>query len=136
MSVYENLDLNEFVEKLVNATNTDKVKWQRVLKDKQMKLVDRSTNYTTIKDPFYSKNKQGEVVVVGKLEKKVYYEEDQYYYDDIYFLTFTDSFFNYPTTFSDQAEVSLSFQIELGKLHRLIQIKTNKIKEKIDNWFD
>lgn len=136
MSNFENLNLTNFIKNLIEKTNLEEIKWTRLKNEYKHMLIDRSVNYSSIIDPFYTTNKRGENIVIGKLEKKVYYAEDEYYYDDIYFLSFTNQKFLEPTTFSNGAEVDLSFQIELGKLHRIVQINASNIQEKLNNWFD
>jgi len=134
MNIYEELNLDEFVKQLISKTKKDELIWEMVPDKQRFRLIERTVNYASIIDPFYTKNSKGEVIVVGKMDKKVYYEEDEYYYDDTYFLKFTDSTFDTGTTFTDNGK--MGFQVELGKLHRIVQIRGNNLKTKIDSWFD
>ncbi len=135
-NIYDDLDLINFIRTFAERTKNGEGNWERVPKDKQFKVLDRAIVHSNIKDPFASQKDDGNMVIVGKYDRKVYYEEDQYFYEDVYFLTFTDNKFTNRTTFSEAAELPLNFQVELGKLHRIIQLKTNNIKNKIDNWFN
>jgi hypothetical protein len=140
MSVFDEINLEDFIEQLTNKTKNNEVDWKRVNKVFYSKLIDRSVTYSSIKDPFYITNdKLKSNVVIGKIEKKVYYEEDQYYFEDEFFITFTESDYTNPTTFLESEgknSIQYSFSVALSKLHRLIQINHNDIKGKINNWFD
>ncbi|MGE7185297.1 hypothetical protein ACQKKK_15195 [Peribacillus sp. NPDC006672] len=138
MSLENELDLREFVKNLTEKTKTSEIKWKKVSKSDYTKLLDRSITYSSIKDPFYSEGKNG-IVIVGKYEKKVYYEEDQYYYEDCFFITISNHYFEERTSFletDNENPLGFSFALTLSKLHRLIQLNTNDIKNRIDSWFD
>ncbi|MDW0111522.1 hypothetical protein [Sporosarcina aquimarina] len=132
------LNLELFIKALTKKTNESEIEWTIVAKNFYSNLIDRTLDGAIIKDAYYSDGKTGRVVV-GKYEKKVYYEEDEYYLDDFFFLTLTDDRFNSPTSFlkyDDEIESKYSFPLELSKLHRLIQINTNNVKERFKNFFD
>ncbi|WP_241475244.1 hypothetical protein [Priestia flexa] len=138
MSNYNDIDIQSFVNNLTEKTKSLEIKWEKVPRVHYHKLIDRSIIYSNIKNPFYSQSKNGNVII-GKFDKKVYYEEDQYYYEDSFFITISNSTFGDVTTFLDNDDdnsLGFSFAVSLSKLHRLIQLNINDIKNRLDNWFD
>lgn len=131
------IDIKGFVKNLINKTNDSEINWNAVPKNYYSNLIDRTINGALIKDAYYYDGKTARVIV-GKYESKVYYEEDEYYFDDHFFLTITDDKYNNPTTFlKSDSEIPFEFifPLELSKLYRLIQINTNNIKNRLENFF-
>jgi len=137
MSNHDKLNMREFTRVLTEKTNTLEIKWDNVPRRSYHKLLDRVIVDSIIKEPYFSDGKTGRVVI-GKYQKKVYYEEEDYYLEDDFFITITNSEYESPTTFlksDDDNSLGHSFVLSLSKLHRLIQINMNDIKNRLENWF-
>lgn len=138
MSLYDEIDMRDFVNTLTEKTKNSEIAWKKVPKQFYNKLIDRPVTDSNIKDSFYSDSNNGRVVI-GKFQRKVFYEDDLHFLEDHFFITITNNNFDDPTTFLETDEenpLGFSFTVLISKLHRLIQISTNDIKNRIQNWFD
>lgn len=138
MSIFDDLDIKKFLETLSKKTMDSEIVWKKVPRGYYNNLIDRAQTDGHIRDCYFSDSKVGRIVV-GKFRKKVYYEEDQYYNEDEFFITFTNFNYEDPTSIlesDDDVSLNTPFSLLASKLHRLIQINTNDIKNKIENWFD
>lgn len=132
----DGLDLTDFVNNLSAKTKSSEIQWKKVNKMFYDRIIDRPIPASDIRDCYYSDSPNGGRVVIGKFQNKKYVEEDEYYLEDHFFISITNGKFEDPTSFleSDDA-LGFSFTIILSKLHRLIKLNINDIKNRIDNWF-
>lgn len=131
------LDLEKFIQNMTDKTNKSEIEWHRVPFMYAGSIVDR-LSLENIRESFYSDGKTGRVVI-GKYLTKIYYEDDEFI-EEHFFLTLTDTKFKNPITFSESDDeipdsFNFSFPLALSKLHRLIQINTNDVKNRLDNFF-
>ncbi|MET3658367.1 hypothetical protein [Sporosarcina psychrophila] len=130
------IDLDSFIRKSEEKTLNNAMKWNSENGLEKNKFVERSENYEKIKKVYTSESKNGDIVAIGSFEKRVYYNEDDYSFEDIYFISFSDENSGGFVTFINDDNSSFSFQVKLGKLHRIVQLKTSKVADKLDSWFD
>lgn len=135
--MYDDFKLKELIKKLTNGTKNSKVLWKKVPRVHYDSIIDRPIVDSQIKDSFYT-DKNTSRIVVGKYQSKTYYNEDDYYLDDYYFLTMTDKHYDSTVTFleTDDGEFGFAFTVALAKLHRLIQLNTYFVQDKIDDWLE
>ncbi|WP_017795173.1 hypothetical protein [Oceanobacillus kimchii] len=130
------IDVENFVKELQVKTSNSEIQWEEASNHERYKYLERTQNFSKIKEIYLNKNKSRDIVAVGKFERQIYYEEEKYYYDDIYFISFTNEKMGSLITFSEQSDLGMSFQVELGKLHRIVQIQSSGLSNKLKNWFD
>lgn len=132
------LDLKKFLQDLTEKTNQLEIEWKKAPKVYDYKFIDRPISDVSIKEPFYTDGKNARVIV-GRYQNRIYYEEDEYYLEDHFFITITNTKFDHPVSFlegDDEIPLGLNFALSVSKLHRLIQISSNDIKNRLDNFFD
>lgn len=134
--MYNDIDLDSFIKKSEERTLNNEMKWSIGNYSHKNKFLQRSVNYEKVKSIYTNEHSNGDIVAVGNFEKKSFYNEEDYYYEDVYFLSFSDEKSGEIVTFINEASLGFSFQVHLGKLYRIIQLKTNKVAEKLDSWFD
>ncbi|WP_042359508.1 hypothetical protein [Geomicrobium sp. JCM 19055] len=134
------IDLVDFLEKAEKATLNGEMHWEPAPTGARKRLIQPEINYERLNNIYISTNSNGKLVAVGSYDEKKYYDVDEYNFENEYFLSFTNKGYQDVLTFirdeSTDDNLSVDFQIKLGKLLRIVQIQSTNLKENIDTWFN
>lgn len=130
-------DIEEFVPVLIDLTKDKKIKWEKVQSIQHSKLLGRSVPHGKVIDAYFSKKKNNyDIVVVGRIEIKIFTDVDEYYIEDDFFIVDTDVNYSEPVSYFDRDnEISgLNFGVNLSRLYRLIKLSRKRNDNKYNDW--
>ena len=131
-------NVEEFVEELLKRTKSNEVSWKKVSPSRYKSLVERNIAHAKVVDAYYQQRRDSnDIVVIGRLERRIYTDVDEYYLQDEYFFTETDTSYLDPVNHFDGDENINDFQfgIKLARLYRLIKLSGRNPDDKFNNWF-
>lgn len=130
------INLREFVSNLSKATKEKQINWAKVSPKFLNNAMERIDDDDRVLEAYSATNKNEDVVVIGRAERRVYISEDEYNMADYYFLTQTDTNYKDRVTFYEQdSEFGyFGFPIDLARLYRLIKINYMDTDNKFKNF--
>ncbi|HDR8072014.1 TPA: hypothetical protein QCY71_005048 [Bacillus cereus] len=139
----DKINVKSFIGNLTEKTKESNAKWGKVPILAYSKIIDRPMGDSKLKECYFTDSSDGLTrIVIGKYQSKVYSDEYNFTLEDHFFITITDNKYQDPTTFSEidddewNYDSNYSFTLSLSKLYRMIQLQTNNIQHRLDNFFD